>query len=321
MQIVCLDQNAASYLAVSNPKPVWREIKAALGDGFRDRKLICPLPFECVMESAPKPLEFRKAIQTLFWLLSGGVAFKEFTEISSELTLALIRPVPDWSPWNIWKPVWAEMEVAAQNVRANWGSGKARMMERMNSFVRSSKVEGIPLREMFHAVAAQRSVWVCNDLDCLLNGRAAKESLHYPWLTEFLISSQLSPAEIEALKRAVQHHGWATIPIHAFEIMVGVKWEYDSIRGGSAKYAPNDEIDRTRAAIALSYADVFITEGDMANLCQKAKVNDFCPTVVLSVRNPQAILDAVRAITHSKSPIGRPSAPKELGKLSNPFCS
>jgi hypothetical protein len=119
------------------------------------------------------------------------------------------------------------------------------------------------------------------------------------WLIEFLVSANLSPAEIEALKRAVQHHGWAKIPIHAFEILLGAKWEYDDIRGGVAPYAPNDEIDRKRGAIALSHADVFITEGDMANLCKKAKASNFSKTIVHSVRNPKEILATVQSIVEN----------------------
>src|ERR1035437_2915121 len=284
MQVVYLDQNAASFLAKPNPEPIWREIREALADGFRNRKLICPLPFEGVMETAPRPLELRQAVQTLFWQLSEGVAFKAFTEMSNELTLALIRPMPDWSPWIIWKPIWAEMESAAQKIKSDWKSGKEEMTERMNNFVRSSNLEAMSERELFHAVAAQRSVWTCSDLDRLLSGQVVGKSLNCPWLIEFLISAKLSPAEIESLKRAVQHHGWAKIPIHAFEILLGAKWEYDSIRGGSASYEPNDEIDRKRAAIALNHADLFITEGDMAHLCQKAKVNEYSPTLTLSVR-------------------------------------
>jgi hypothetical protein len=92
VQVVYLDQNAASFLAKPNPEPSWKEIRDALADGFVQGKLICPLPFEGVMETAPRPLESRQAIQALFWELSGGIAFKEFTEMSNELTLALIRP-------------------------------------------------------------------------------------------------------------------------------------------------------------------------------------------------------------------------------------
>jgi hypothetical protein len=247
------------------------------------------------METAPRPLELRQSIQSLFWQLSEGVAFKSFIEISNELTLALIRPMQDWSPWIKWKPIWAEMESAAQKISSDRKSGKARMTERMNASVRSADIEKMTVQEIATIAAAQRSSWICSDLDRLLAGQTAETSFKCSWLIEFLISANLSPAEIESLKRAVQFE-WAKIPIHAWEILVGAKWEYDDIRGGAASYAPNDEIDRKRAAIALSHADVFITEGDMANLCQRAKTSDFSKTVVLSVRNPEKILMTVESI-------------------------
>ncbi len=297
MKVVYLDQNAASFLAKPNAKPIWREIRYALADGFHNRKLICPLPFECVMESAPKPLEFRQAIQALFWELSQGVAFKEYTEISSELTLALVRPTLEWSPMIFWKPIWAEMESAAQKVKSNWQAGKERMNERMNGFVRSQNLELMTERELLRVVAAQRSIRICDDLSSLLAGRANEESLNCRWLIEFLVSANLAPAEIEDLKRAIYDHEWANIPIHAFDILLSAKWEYDDIRGGSAAYHPNDEIDRKRAATALSHADLFITEGDMANLCQKANVNEFCQTLVLSVRDPEKVLETIRSVS------------------------
>jgi hypothetical protein len=69
-----------------------------------------------------------------------------------------------------------------------------------------------------------------------------------------------------------------------------------------------------RAAIALNHADLFVTEGDLANLCQRAKVNEFCPTLVLSVRNPEEVLEAVRAITGNQDGLTRNSAsPPGLG--------
>src|SRR6185503_2580768 len=274
MKVIYLDQNAASFLAKSDPEPIWKKIRSALFDGFRNRNLVCPLSFEGVMETAPRPLALRQAVQSLFWQLSGAVAFKPFTNMSNELTLALIRPMPDWSPWETWKPIWAEMEGAAQKVTADWKVGKARMTERMNKFVRSSDFGASTERELFHSIAAQRSIWICNDLDCLLAGQITDNSLKCPGLVDFLIAANVNPAEIKALKHAIEYHGWAKIPIHAFEILLGAKWEYDSIRGGSAPYQPNDEIDRKRAAIALNHADIFITEGNLADLCQKAKVSE-----------------------------------------------
>lgn len=308
MQVVYLDQNAACFVAKSNPEPIWQEIREALADGFRERKLICPLPFEGVVETAPRPLQLRQSIQALFWELSEGVAFKAFTEMSNELPLALIRPLRDWSPWSVWKPIWAEMGYAAYAVKSGLRSEKERMTKRVKSFVKSRHLEGMSERELFHAVAAQRSGWICSDLNCLFASRATETSLNCPWLIEFLVSENISPAEVEALKRAVQYHGWAKIPIHALEILLGAKWEYDSIRGGAAPYKPNDEIDRKRAAVALKHADLFITEGDLANLCQKVKVSSFSPTLVLSVRNPEKILETVRSITRDRNALNRDSA-------------
>jgi hypothetical protein len=48
--------------------------------------------------------------------------------------------------------------------------------------------------------------------------------------------------------------------------------------------------------MALSYADVFITEGGLASLSQKASIKNISKTVVLSVRNPKEILATIQSI-------------------------
>jgi len=76
VQVVYLDQNAASFLAKSNPGQIWTKIREALERAFQEGKLFCPLPFEGIVETTPRPLEYRRAIQDLFRRLSGGFAFK-----------------------------------------------------------------------------------------------------------------------------------------------------------------------------------------------------------------------------------------------------
>ena len=160
----------------------------------------------------------------------------------------------------------------------------------LNSRTRSSR----SAREVFNGIMEQRSIWICEDLDCVLAGRTSAK-LNCPWLIQFLIDAKLCSAEIEALKRAVEYHGWTTIPIHAFEGLLGAQWEFDRNHGGAASYQPNDEIDRMRAAIALDYADFFITEGGIADLCRRSRVEEFSDTRVLSVRNPEKILHELSA--------------------------
>ena len=42
MQVIYLDQNAACFLAKSNPDAIWLEIREALAKGFHDGKLRFP---------------------------------------------------------------------------------------------------------------------------------------------------------------------------------------------------------------------------------------------------------------------------------------
>jgi hypothetical protein len=300
MRVVYLDQNAASLLAKPDTGAIWQEIRGVLAAGFRDRQIISPLPFEGVFESAALPLPIRQAVQCFFWQVSGGLAFKEFTEMSCELTLALIRPDSSWSPWLRWLPIWAEMDGTAQKISSDWRAGKERMMVRMNNFVESPNLKTMSKRQLFRAISAQRSMRIYNDLDFLVAGEVNSASIMHPWLLQYLKSQNISPAEIEALRRAIKYHGWARIQIHALDILLGTQWEYDSLRGGAARYEANDEIDRKRAAMALNYADLFITEGGMADLCRRAKISDYSSTIVVSVRDPKNILDAVRSLARSQ---------------------
>ena len=299
MKIIYLDQNVASYLAKESPEPIWKQIKIALVEGFQCRKLVCPLPFETIIETAPLPLTRRQSIQQLFWQLSEGVGFKSFVQMSNELTLALVRPNEDVLPWIIWKPVWAEMEKESSQVASDWRKGKDAMRQRMQAFVRSSNLESMSVNQLLHAVAAQRSGWLLRDLSRLSSGIESESPLNFPFLIEHLIAQRVSPAEIEAFHRAVQHHAWAKIPIHFFDAFLGARWEHDMIRGGAAAYHPNNEIDSKRASLALSYADLFITEGDLANRCLRSKVSDFSHTQVFSIREPDKVLKTVQAIVSS----------------------
>jgi hypothetical protein len=112
------------------------------------------------------------------------------------------------------------MESVAQKFSSDRKLGKARMMERMNNFSRSSSLEKMSVQEIALIVAMQRSSWICGDLDHLLAGQMAEDSFKCSWLIEFLTSENLTSFEIRALKIAVQD-GWAKIPIHAWEILVG----------------------------------------------------------------------------------------------------
>src|SRR5438067_8895206 len=59
---------------------------------------------------------------------------------------------------------------------------------------------------------------------CRVAGSKRQANTFFIFCGMAVISENISPAEIEALKRAIQYHGWEKIPIHAFDILLGARW-------------------------------------------------------------------------------------------------
>lgn len=92
MMIVYLDQNAVSYLALAKRESQWYQIRAALTKGFAEQRIVCPMPLETLVESAPCVRDTRTAIEGFFRSVSGGTRFRAYSEILVDETLALVRP-------------------------------------------------------------------------------------------------------------------------------------------------------------------------------------------------------------------------------------
>jgi hypothetical protein len=116
------------------------------------------------------------------------------------------------------------------------------------------------------------------------------------WLMKGLLSHELTVVEARNLSEAVRHHRWEAIPDNFFDLWLGSRWDHDGLQGQRPRYYPNDEIDRWRAAVALAHSDMFITDAYLADLCRRARVTDYTPTVVFSTKQTAAILDHLRSI-------------------------
>src|SRR6266536_1261913 len=92
---ISLDQNALCYMeprAGTIISSSWSAIRTLLISGVDAGKVVCPLPSETVWESAPLARERYERVRALQNRLSGGVAFKPFSRVIAEETLALVRP-------------------------------------------------------------------------------------------------------------------------------------------------------------------------------------------------------------------------------------
>jgi hypothetical protein len=104
-------------------------------------------------------------------------------------------------------------------------------------------------------------------------------------------------AEAQLLCEAVRHHRWEAIFVNFFDLILGSRWDHDSVQGQRPRYNPNDEIDRWRAAVALGHSDLFITDSYIADLCRRAGVSDYTPTVIFSTKQAEEILEFIHQST------------------------
>ena len=88
--IIYLDQFASVGLFESESKE-WKQIKELIIIGVEKKKIICPLSTEHYIETSQKEKTKAIALDTEFYKLSGGYAFKSELFITSQLIISLVR--------------------------------------------------------------------------------------------------------------------------------------------------------------------------------------------------------------------------------------
>lgn len=149
--------------------------------------------------------------------------------------------------------------------------------------------------------------------DLLRLGNGATDGFEIPWLTQWIAESRLSPGELDLLLERVRDQTWQFTGVNLVDLIVGSQWDYDHIQGRRAKYKANDEIDRWRAAVALCWSDLLITDGPAATLLKSSNASAFTTSIVYSVRDVDAILqlltDATSSAPHGHAPAVAPGSP------------
>lgn len=91
---VYLDQFAASNLFDNPPNDLWLKISQLLLNKHKDGKVICPLPFEHLLETANKIKEDALLTDSQFHLLSNGWAFLPEANAAANYITCTIRKLP-----------------------------------------------------------------------------------------------------------------------------------------------------------------------------------------------------------------------------------
>ena len=291
MTITYLDQNAASYLALGKPGSQWDAIRSVLTEAFPPQRIVCPMPVETLVESAPCDRATRIAIEDFFHTVSGGTRFRSYSDILIDKTLVLVRPHHEAVAFATMGYGWGARDEAALLTKHSHAEARERMTQRIQAYTFPSGAAEMSAGEIFNSSSLDRCGMFWRDLEKFVAIQTTPASEYeVPWLMAGLVARSLTVTEAQELGEAIRHHRWEAIFVNFFDLLLGSRWDHDKVHGQRPNYDPNDEIDRWRAAVALGHSDLFITDPYMADLCRRARVADYTPTVVFSTKQTDAIL-------------------------------
>jgi hypothetical protein len=163
--IVYLDQNAASYLALPKSGSQWQAIRAALLKGFEEQhRIVCPMPLETLVESAPCDRAIRTAIEEFFHSVSGGTRFRSFSEILVDKTLALVREDHNAVAFGTIGFGWGARDEAARIARESHSQTRERMTRRIEAYEFPSGAGNMSAEEIFRSASLDRCGMFWRDL-------------------------------------------------------------------------------------------------------------------------------------------------------------
>lgn len=295
--IVYLDLNVASEMALAPPTSAWSAICEKLLEEVRKERCLCPMPLETIAEAAPCNLSQRVAIEEFFVTASRGVAFRPHTDMIINSTMALVRdgwPVPWWVPV---KAGWAADEEFMTATQKESDESRQQMTKRMAGANPPPGAEAMDVKQIFDQISAQRCGMAFRDVEKFQSDSStAIDDYEIPWLMNGLIKRQLTSSEANQLGERIRFHKWEAITENYFDLCLNARWEHDRVRGHRPNYKANDEIDRWRAAVALSSSNLFITDKYAADLCHRSGALDIARTTVLSITQKDEFRDILEEL-------------------------
>lgn len=287
--VVSLDHNALSDLAVCGDIcPEWRRLRDVLASGLQAGQLVCPVSHENLLEMAACPSRKHSQVAEVQRKLSLGIAFKKYRQLLKEETLALVRPDVDTCPYEIMAEGWTE--AATRRSRDAIAALKAEMQGRLDSFEGHDGREALRVDKIMEGISLDRCGDLYRNLENMLPERRPDVRDYMTIdICRYLAENGVTPDEIRDLMTAIRYHKWETIPIVYYDCLLSACMEHDWIRGRRA--TANDELDRSRTAMALWAADYHMTDAAVSELCRKAKTHDVSGTFVCGVRDRARLAD------------------------------
>lgn len=307
MRLVYLDQCAVSRFLPSPGNVRWREFREVLLKGNANRKILCPSSLEHLVETSMLADADAFFLDDLMGKLSFGWALVDETMLVVRQIIAKLRSQPFSRAHFLVKrhlrPIKYPGALAElREVKTDLDENNASVMQgvnELNALARNGQRADTTFRRYLikRRTGERVKKLLAEVLESLKTGRVivraeAGNDKVLNWASkvvyELIVTHRLALSEGQKLCHLLRTEGLDFIPT------LKIKSELEALQlFRKEKIEPRDQYDITRAACALPYADIFITDGGKASTIRELKLDTTYQTEVFSTKKSE--LDALTA--------------------------
>jgi hypothetical protein len=307
MQLVYLDQCVLSRFLEKPENEQWRNLREIILKGNARRCLLCPTSLEHLIETSSLPDADAVFLDELMGNLSFGWALSDEAMLVTQQIIRRLRSRPisrsQFLEKRLLRPITYPGTLAKlREVKSGLDQNNAWMMQgvnELNALTRDGgKAEGNILRYFIKRRTDQRVKKLLGEvLNSQKTGRVVLRAEDdndkmLNWASkvvyELITKHRLTFDEGDRLCQLLRSGDLDFIPT------VKIKAELEAMQFfRREKIEPRDQYDITRAACALPYADVFITDGGKASAIRELKLDVAYKVEVFSMKKSE--LDSLTA--------------------------
>jgi len=287
MHLVYLDQCILSRFLEAPENEQWRELRNLVLKGNAGRKILCPTSLEHLIETSSLPDAEAIFLDELMAKLSFGWSLSDEPAMITRQIIAKLRSRPPSRAQFLQKGLLRRITYPGtlaklREVKTELDQHNARVMQgvnELNALTRDGRKAGSDILHFFIKRRANNSVrkLLAEVSNSLKNGRVVlrveeDNDKVLNWASkvvyELITKHRLALAEGQRLCQLLRDERLNFIPT------LKIKAELEAMQFfRREKIEPRDQYDITRAACALPYADIFITDGGKASAIRELQLD------------------------------------------------
>ncbi len=292
MHLTYLDQCVVSRFLQKPENDPWRDLRETILKGNANRRILCPTSLECMVETSSLPDADAVFLDALMRKLSFGWALSTEPLLVTQQIIGRLRNRPLSRAQFTYPGTLAQLRKLKAGLDQN-NAWATQGVNEVNSWTRNGRKATINV--LRHFVKRNTDCYVkklfAEVLNSLKIGRVVLRAEEgnakvLNWASkvvyELITKHRLALVEGQRLCQLLRSEGLDFIPT------LKIKAELEAMQFfRREKIEPRDQYDITRAACALPYADIFITDGGKASAIRELKLDAAYKTEVFSMKKAE----------------------------------